>query len=648
MLGIVRNLLLPTLAALSATSSLHAAPSLEDYAAPPEIRNASLSGDGTKIAWIRSDGERELLCSYELSLKAQTCYAEVTDLKPRSLYFAGKDHVILRTSARTLETDYFINEFEFTAAFSVDLATGSIEQLPQRLDDVMPQGLGRVIGVHEDGDKVFMPAFTQRGRTFTYDIYEVRTNSGSGRQIMRGTSNTKDWIIAPSGDVLARESMDDEKDLYTLDIRDGRGWKTVIEEQVEISTKSLVGLTADGKSVIVSEDGKHESNPAGLYPINLETGDIGPALFPVESDMGGILLDRNRVVTGVRLAGMTPGYFLLDEALNADVQAFLESLPSVNVELTSWSDDYSKLLFHLTGAPYSGHFAILDRTTGKTELVARSRPGISSAETAEVISIEYPARDGLMIPALVTFPLGTTQEEQVNLPMIVMPHGGPESHDQLGFDWMAQFFASRGYMVLQPNFRGSTGFGLSFLEAGYGEWGKAMQDDVTDGMNALAQIGWANPERVCIVGWSYGGFSALSGGAKTPDSYQCVVSIAGVSDLPKMLFDERWAAGEDSWVMSYWERQIGNRKTDRSALEAVSPAYQADAFTAPVLLIHGRDDVAVPIAQSTRMRDALEAAGKDVELIIMKDQDHSLSTRNARVDAMKAIIDFVDTHIGTP
>ena len=114
----------------------------------------------------------------------------------------------------------------------------------------MPQGLGRVIGVHEDGDKVFMPAFTQRGRTFTYNIYEVRTNSGSGRQIMRGTSNTKDWIIAPSGDVLARESMDDEKDLYTLDIRDGRGWKTVIEEQVEISTKSLVGLTADGKSVI--------------------------------------------------------------------------------------------------------------------------------------------------------------------------------------------------------------------------------------------------------------------------------------------------------------------------------------------------------------------------------------------------------------
>ena len=212
---------------------------------------------------------------------------------------------------------------------------------------------------------------------------------------------------------------------------------------------------------------------------------------------------------------------------------------------------------------------------------------------------------------------------------------------------MAQYFASRGYMILQPNFRGSSGFGAAFRDAGLGEWGGKMQDDITDGVNALVRSGRVDPSRICIIGASYGGYAALAGGAFTPDLYRCVAAIAPVADLPAMLREERRDHGAKHWVVDYWRSLIGDPRAERDKLEAISPVNSAEKFQAPVLLIHGRDDLVVPMSQSRAMESALKRAGKDVQMIELKGEDHWLSTSEARLATLKALDAFVAKTIGS-
>jgi dipeptidyl aminopeptidase/acylaminoacyl peptidase len=211
---------------------------------------------------------------------------------------------------------------------------------------------------------------------------------------------------------------------------------------------------------------------------------------------------------------------------------------------------------------------------------------------------------------------------------------------------MAQYFANRGYLVLQPNFRGSDGYGKNFQEAGYGEWGGKMQDDVTDGVLTLIQSGTVDPQRICIVGGSYGGYAALAGGAYTPGLYKCVVAIAPVSDLPLMIKDEAEFLQKNHWILAYLKEAIGDIQRDRSRLEAISPVNAADQFLAPVLLIHGDDDTVVPFEQSEVMAKALKDNGKSVTFVKLKSEDHWLSHGDSRKAALRAASQFVDENIG--
>src|SRR6185503_15969183 len=267
-------------------------------------------------------------------------------------------------------------------------------------------------------------------------------------------------------------------------------------------------------------------------------------------------------------------------------------------------------------------------------------------DVGQVITIEYKATDGLKIPALVTWPAGVPEADRKNLPMIVMPHGGPESYDSVQFDWLAQYFANEGYMVLQPNFRGSAGFGEAFTAAGYHQWGRKMQSDITDGANALVKMGWADPSRVCIVGWSYGGYAALAGGGVTPDLYKCVVSVAGVSDLIAMLGEEQRTASWYSLKMEYWKKLIGDPDKDRAEIEKVSPVNLAASYKAPVLLIHGADDLTVPVKQSELMEAALKKAGNTVSYLRLKGADHGLTKPENRKAALEAMGKFINANIG--
>jgi len=259
-----------------------------------------------------------------------------------------------------------------------------------------------------------------------------------------------------------------------------------------------------------------------------------------------------------------------------------------------------------------------------------------------VRSITYKAADGLEIPAYLTLPRGRDAKA---LPLVVLPHGGPASRDQPGFDWWSQALASRGYAVLQPNFRGSTGYGEAFLQKGFGQWGKAMQTDLSDGVRDLAKRGLIDPKRVCIVGASYGGYAALAGATLDRGVYRCAASVAGPSDLPLMLQDnqKKYQTRSNSGLR-YWLSFMGADGIKDPDLQVLSPARLADKVEIPVLLVHGKDDTVVPYAQSTVMAAALKKAGKPVDLVTLAGEDHWLSRGATRDQMLTAIVAFLEKH----
>jgi dipeptidyl aminopeptidase/acylaminoacyl peptidase len=228
---------------------------------------------------------------------------------------------------------------------------------------------------------------------------------------------------------------------------------------------------------------------------------------------------------------------------------------------------------------------------------------------------------------------------------VVFPHGGPAVRDEPGFDWWAQAMASQGYAVLQVNYRGSDGFGWKFLAAGFGEWGRKMQTDLSDGVRYLAAQGTIDPARVCIVGASYGGYAALAGATLDTGVYRCAVDVSGPSNLAKLI---AWGKGREGrqgvGIERYWSRYMGVQDAADPKLAAISPASQAAKATIPILVIHGKDDTVVPFEQSQMMVDALRRAGKDVDFVVLEHEDHWLSRSDTRQQMLQATVDFLEKH----
>jgi dipeptidyl aminopeptidase/acylaminoacyl peptidase len=247
-----------------------------------------------------------------------------------------------------------------------------------------------------------------------------------------------------------------------------------------------------------------------------------------------------------------------------------------------------------------------------------------------------------VIPAYLTLPRGPPAKD---LPLVLLAHGGPTAQDEPGFDWWAQAFASRGYAVLQPQFRGSAGLGWEHLAAGFGQWGRKMQTDLSDGVRYLAAQGIIDPKRVCIVGGSYGGYAALAGATLDRGIYRCAVSVAGVSDPHGLLSWRRdrqlWS---DSIALRFWTRFMGVESYDDSKLSEISPLAHAPQADIPILLIHGTNDTVVPIGQSEDMDSALRASGKPVTFTKLDSEDHWLSRSETREQMLATSVAFLNAN----
>jgi dipeptidyl aminopeptidase/acylaminoacyl peptidase len=441
--------------------------------------------------------------------------------------------------------------------------------------------------------------------------------------------------------------------LYRATPRDD--WQELEHFMDERSRFQPVGFTEDDQALIVLSNVKRDTDALYIYepakkaltelvfeaPKGL---DVSSAVF---STYGGRLVAARYNDGGGRVV-------FFDAPTARAHKAVSNLFPDSRVSVTSMSRDGKRAVVLVTSGSEPGTFLLVDDEKQRVAELVRRAPWLKDARYGITKAIEYQARDQTRIAGFITYPAG---RELRSLPMIVNPHGGPYGVQDTGsYDREAQFFASRGYAVLQVNFRGSGGYGTAFRTAGYREWGKKMQDDITDGVLWAIKEGIADKDRIGIYGASYGGYAAMMGLVRSPELFRCGITFAGVSDLD-MLLNTTAIRGSTSKVYieipkearRIWEDMLGDRK-DEETLRAASPRYNVAAIRAPVMIAHGEDDFTVPFAHATALRDELLKAGKPVEFFGVREEGHGFRDPANRAQLFARIEKFLAQHLppGTP
>jgi dipeptidyl aminopeptidase/acylaminoacyl peptidase len=352
-------------------------------------------------------------------------------------------------------------------------------------------------------------------------------------------------------------------------------------------------------------------------------------------DIRGTVLDADHRLLGVTYETDRPFFYVTDPRTEQLLNAVKPALPGAYIGVGSSTRDGHLFILTTSSDIDPGTYYLYDSQKGSLRRIATAFPELDTKSLGRMQSIDYPARDGTTIPGYLTIPPGKRPE---NLPLVVLPHGGPEARDHWSFDFLRAFLVSRGYAVLQMNFRGSSGYGVKWRSAVHQDWGGLPYSDVTDGARWAIRQGIADPKRLCIVGWSYGGYVALLSAVRNADLYRCSVSIAGVSDLS--LLEEQ----ENHFASSAMSReQIG---TLNDKLEKDSPRLHAGEIAMPLLMIHGDKDAQVNVEESKAMDAALDRAHKPHEYIQIAGADHQMTRESDRTTLLTAIEKFLTQNLG--
>jgi dipeptidyl aminopeptidase/acylaminoacyl peptidase len=616
-------------------------PPAEAFGALPAISDPVLSPDGHHLAIIQPVHGRPTVVIYELPVQAGKTPAILASdqwVVTRILWAKNDRLIVVIKDNRTL-IDGGLSKWERAISVGVDGKNPLV--LMENVDQSAynPDGASINDIALDDPDQIYMPLYTGDASEFDDTVQKVDVHDGMAREMTRGTEYTERWLMDGHGQLVARVdfkpvSMTDE--LYTY-----HGFDATYAGTFPASgdkDTGLYGLSADGKALVM--DRFDEKRMHILERHDLASGKETPLFSAPGYDVDSPLYDTwTQRVIGAAYADDKWEYYYFDPNREALQRGLEKSFAGASVVVVSSDLAGDKVIVEVDAPSATPSFLLLDSTGVKS--IGHTYPGLTGVTLGEMKSYPYKARDGLDIPAYLTLPPGKAAK---NLPLVVMPHGGPDARDVQGFDWWVQFMANRGYAVLQPEYRGSSGYGRKFTEAGLKQWGLKMQDDITDGVKKTIADGIADPKRICIVGASYGGYAALAGGAFTPDLYACVISFAGISDLPRMLHTEHRYNGKQA--SSFWETRIGSLDENDAQIKATSPAFHADQFRAPVLLMHGEGDTTVYMDQSEEMNSALETAGKTVTFVRLPGSDHYLSLAETRIKVLQETEQFLDKYIG--
>lgn len=620
------NLITSFLAALVILPAAAAPLSIQDASTPPTLLKVAISPDSRNLVSILFNGS-----NYGLVL------TDTENLRSK-LIFSGK-HVsegYWQYSRAPTDVEWAGNDL-----LAADLGRKA-ESLT--LDGKKVKDLGEeIIGPADrtKKDSVLKLVYTDKEEG---EIAIVNALTGERKRFNTPKGKPIKWAFDKQGILRAITLLNSAfwKDISTVSSWYRSGADAEWEKIADFSVKDDYWVPfyvpdTPGKLVIRHRDGR---DTHALFEYDVKTRTIGAMLagHPTQ-DIIGIGGVDNEAFDRVQTDGMVPQQVWFDSAW-ARLQSSIDEVIPNRVNVLS-GDPAKKVLVYSYGDVDPGTWHILDVVKMQLSFVGRRHPGIDPDSMRPKEIIHYASADGLKIPAYLTRPLNVKDPA----PTVVLIHGGPIARDYWNWDAEVQLLASRGYVVFQPQFRGSSGFGKKFEYAGFGQWGLAMQDDITAGVNHLVKEGISDPRKICIYGASYGGYAALWGLVKTPELYRCGISFAGVTDIEHMWRDSSDRAG-NKVARELMLSRIGDVRDQQEQFAEVSPLRNAAKIQAPVLLMHGSEDIRVPLSHSEKMKAALEMRGKAVEWELFEREGHGIHYINNQQRYFKRLLSFLHTHIG--
>lgn len=617
---------------------------IENFAQLAQIWGVTVSRDGKHLAYFKRFEDDDILVVSSLDDKELAEIAGVRsgeDITYNWVAWVNNDRLLVSLTARR-NIRGTGKKFPFRRLIAMDKdGTNSRLLLEGERMRWYRFTFDDVIDLLPDEPDHILLGFSNKGE-YTSNVYKVDINTGEKTLVLEPEKGHSilDWYSDWHGDIRYGYGWD-KKDRRIMLIRRKNGdWYPINKNELfEDGRFRLLGFSYDVDHVFVLSS--HISGRDALFKFNLETGELaGKVLENPEVDIDNV------IVSPVRKKAVAVTYTLdkpMLHFLDDDYKRFRDSLnaalPDKVNQITSITNDEKFAIVHSSSTQDPGSYYFFNGTAEPwlmTKFASRY-PKIDPRAMAKMTRVTYEARDSLRIPAYLTIPNGDAGSLR---PAVVMPHGGPWIRDRLIFDFWAQFLASRGYIVLQPNFRGSSGYGDRFEALGYGSWGRAMQDDLTDGAKWLIAQGLVDPKRICIVGGSYGGYAALMGVIKSPEVFKCAVAFAPVTDVKMFLRDH------NSYSKRDWDYRRVAGKLTKKEITRISPIKRIEDIGAPVLLVHGDDDARVPVGHSRKMFEKMTKAGKDVRYIELEDESHHLEKEPNRVVWYRELEAFLAKHIG--
>ena len=501
----------------------------------------------------------------------------------------------------------------------------------------------RVVDWLEDDPEHILMQFADDGEDqMKPSVWRVDARTGNKALVKRAERDIYGWVADASGQPVVGWGRRNEGKVATWLIKDPTSDKWDRHGDypgLDPDSMSIAAVTDEGRSLIVSAYRGRDT--LGLHRYDLTTRSFAEAIYQNDKyDVTDVILSKDgNTIVGASFTGESDERVLFDE-YGSTLEEAIAKFGGYQVDFVDRAADGNTLILRVSSPSDPGVMMLYSRG-GKMTILGDNMPGLDADDMGEVISVRYTARDGTKIPAFVTVPAAMPPGSPEGLPFIVLPHGGPAARDEKRFDYLAQFFASRGYGVLQMNFRGSEGYGKSFAEAGQDRW-VTMQDDVEDGTRWLFEKGYADPKKTCIAGWSYGGYAAFMGASKDPELYNCVIAIAALTDIPDAISDLRSYVNGREMA----KRTFGNFMDDKDLMRANNPVDLAETIKAPVFMAHGTMDTAVEHDQFRRMKKRLERAGADGTYMSFEEEDHSISKQANRQKMLKGIDKFLAKHNG--
>lgn len=485
-------------------------------------------------------------------------------------------------------------------------------------------------------DEHMLISLNKRDRRI-FDVYRINIVTGELTMIAENPGNISGWITDHNGKLRVATTTDGVNSSILYRDTEAKAFKTVVTTNFKVTLQPLF-FTFDNKHIYaVSNQGRDKT---AIVKFDIANNKELEVIYQhPQVDVHTLLRsDKRKIITGVTFTTWKREYCFFDPQ-RAQLQQELERrLPGYEILVTSRSKDENKCLVRTYSDKSLGSYYFYDCTTDKLRKLTAVSPWLKEEHLADMQPITYKARDGLTIHGYLTLPRAGGK----NLPAIVLPHGGPWYRDRWGFRPEVQFLANRGYAVLQVNFRGSTGYGRKFWEISFKQWGKTMQDDITDGVKWLIEQKIADPDRIGIYGGSYGGYATLAGLTFTPDLYACGVDYVGVSNI-------------FSWLKAippYWHiyremlyEMVGHPQKDKELLREISPLFHVDKIKAPLFIAQGANDPRVPKAESDQMVAALKKRGIDVPYMVRDNEGHGFLNEENRFAFYRAMEKFLHKHL---